>query len=298
MRNWLIFVSSVFLLLQYTHEIKAQHQTDPYLWLEEVEGQKALSWVEGRNEATLAVLKAQPMFEDTFEKALEILNSDERIAYPQIRGKHIYNFWKDEKYERGIWRRTTLAEYLKPSPKWEILLDIDKLCEQEGEKWVYKGTAGLYPDYTRYIIYLSRGGGDATVAREFDANSKEFVKDGFYLPEAKGTVQWKDRDAVYVQTDFGEASLTDSGYPRIAKIWKRGTPISEAKTIFEGEKTDVSVVCYVINTPERQYDVIYRGVTFYTSHTYVIEDGKLLKNPPNLASSGISIFKSLPSSIT
>ena len=277
MRNWIIFVSSVFLLLQYTHEIKAQQQTDPYLWLEEIEGKKALSWIEGRNEATLAVLKAQPMFEETYKKVLEILNSNDRIAYPYILGKHVYNFWKDEKNERGIWRRATLAEYLKPSPEWEILLDIDKLCEQEGEKWVYKGAEGLYPDYTRYIVYLSRGGGDATVAREFDADSKEFVKDGFYLPEAKGSVSWKDLDTVYVQTDFGEGSLTDSGYPRIAKIWKRDTPLSEAKTIFEGEKTDVAAGCGVINTPERQYDIIHRGITFYTSHTYVIEGGEILK---------------------
>jgi prolyl oligopeptidase len=277
MRNLIILIFPVVMLLQCTYAIQAQEQTDPYLWLEQIEGKKALDWVEGQNEATLAVLKAQPRFEETYEKALKILNSDERIAYPYILGKYIYNFWKDEKYERGIWRRTTVAEYLKPSPKWEILLDIDKLYKEEGEKWVYKGASGLYPEYTRYIVYLSRGGGDATVAREFDADTKEFVKDGFYLPEAKGSVSWKDRDTVYVQTDFGEGSLTDSGYPRITKIWKRGTPLSEAKTIFEGEKTDVRAGCYVLNTPERQYDVVYRTITYYTSHNYVIEDGELLK---------------------
>jgi prolyl oligopeptidase len=277
MRNLIIILFPVFILLQFTNEVRAQEDTDPYLWLEEIEGEKSLSWVKGRNEASLAVLKAQPIFEETYEKALEIMNSNGRIAYPEILGKYIYNFWEDEKNERGIWRRTTLDEYLKPSLQWEILLDIDKLCEEEGEKWVYKGCAGLYPDYTCYIVYLSRGGSDATVAREFDANSKEFVKGGFYLPESKGSISWKDRDTVYVQTDFGEGSLTESGYPRITKIWKRGTPLSAAKTIFEGETTDVSVDCYVINTPERQYDVIYRGITFYTSHTYVIEDGGPLK---------------------
>ena len=287
MRNLITFLLTVFILLQLTGELQAQQDIDPYLWLEEIEGEKALSWVEGRNKASLYVLKAQPTFEETYEKALEIMNSDERIAYPYIHGKYIYNFWKDEKNERGIFRRTTLAEYLKPSPNWEILLDIDKLCEEEGEKWVYKGATGLYPDYTRYIVYLSRGGSDASVAREFDANSKEFVKDGFHLPEAKGSVSWKNRDTVYVQTDFGEGSLTDSGYPRITKIWKRGTPLSAAKTIFEGEKTDVSVGCGVINTPERQYDVIHRAITFYTSHNYVIEDGELLKiDIPDDARSG------------
>ena len=113
-----------------------QEEMDPYLWLEDVEGEKALNWVKSRNDVSLAVLKAQPEYEETYERALEILNSDERIAYPQLRGKYIYNFWQDKNNERGIWRRTTLTEYLKPSPQWEVLLDIDKLCEEEGEQWV------------------------------------------------------------------------------------------------------------------------------------------------------------------
>ena len=277
MKSRFIFLLSILMLLLSVNEAWSEEYTDAYLWLEEIEGENALSWVEDKNKAALAVLKAQPMFEEIYQNALEILNSDKRIAYPQIRGKYLYNFWQDENNERGIWRRTTLEEYLRPSPKWEILLDIDKLCQDEGEQWVYKGAAGLYPDYTLFMVYLSRGGSDARIAREFDANSKEFVKDGFFLPESKGSVSWKDRDTVYVQTDFGQESLTESGYPRITKIWKRGTPLSATQTVFEGESTDVSVGCYVINTPERKYDVIGRGITFYKSHIYVIEDGRHIK---------------------
>ncbi|MHC4489331.1 MAG: prolyl oligopeptidase family serine peptidase, partial [Planctomycetota bacterium] len=265
------------MLLLSVNEAWSQEYTDAYLWLEEIEGEKALNWVEDKNKAALAVLRAQPMFEETYQKALEILNSDERIAYPKIRGKYIYNFWQDENNERGIWRRTTLKEYLRPSPKWEILLDIDKLCQDEGEQWVYKGEDGLYPDYSRYVVYLSRGGSDARVGREFDASSKQFVKEGFNLPEAKSLLSWKDLNTVYVQTDFGEGSLTKSGYPRIAKRWKRGTPLSQAQTIFEGETTDVMAFCFVFNTPERQYEVIGRVMTFYTKHVYVIEDGQHIK---------------------
>ncbi|OHB65669.1 MAG: prolyl oligopeptidase, partial [Planctomycetes bacterium RBG_13_60_9] len=185
--------------------------------------------------------------------------------------------WKDVKNERGLWRRTTLQEYLKPAPQWEILLDIDQLCRDEGEQWVFKGAEGLYPDYTLFMVHLSRGGGDAVVMREFDTGSRQFVKDGFHVPEAKGSVSWKDRDTLYVQTHFGPGSMTDSGYPRIAKLWKRGTPLSSAATIFEGESKDMAVGCGVINTPERQYDVIHRGITFYTSHTYAIEAGRPIK---------------------
>lgn len=274
MRAPIPFLLSALLLLVSAHDARSQEEADAYLWLEEIEGEKALNWSKKRSESTLAVLKAQPAFKEIYQRALEVLNSDKRIAYPQFRGEYLYNFWKDDKYERGIWRRTRLEEYVKPSPEWDILLDIDRLCRDEGEPWVYKGAAGLYPDYSRYVVYLSRGGSDARVGREFDAGSKQFVKEGFNLPEAKGSLSWKDPNTVYVRTDFGEGSLTESGYPRIAKRWKRGTPLSQAQTIFEGETTDVSAGCYVINTPERQYEVVYRAMTFYTSHVYVIEDGQ------------------------
>ncbi len=257
--------------------VLGQEQADPYLWLEEVEGQKALEWVERHNEASLAVLKSQPGFQETFDKALEILNSDQRIAYPSFRGEYIYNFWQDAKNERGLWRRTTLEEYLKPEPRWETLLDIDKLSQDESQQWVFKGATGLYPDYQRYLVSLSPGGGDAVVIREFDAQTKQFVEGGFSLPEAKSSVSWRDIDTIYVQTDFGEGSLTESGYPRIAKKWRRGTSLSEAETVFEGQAEDVAVSCGTINTPERQYDVVQRAITFYTSHAYVIEQGKLIK---------------------
>jgi prolyl oligopeptidase len=191
------------------HTTGAGQESDPYLWLEEVRGEKPLDWVKTHNEATLSVLKAQPGFDEVYAKTLEVLDSDVRIPYPQFEGKYLYNFWKDKNNERGLWRRTTLAEYRKPSPKWDVLLDIDKLSGQEGEQWVFKGAQGLYPDYTLFLVHLSRGGGDAVVIREFDADAKQFVKDGFSLPEAKSEVSWKDRDTLYVQTDFGPGSLTD-----------------------------------------------------------------------------------------
>ncbi len=270
-------ILAVVIPLVPAHRVRSEEQVDPYLWLEEIRGEKVMSWVQARNEASFFVLQAQPLFEEVRDRALRVLNSDVRIPYPHVQGKHLYNFWRDEKNERGLWRRTTLEEYLKPSPRWEVLLDIDRLCRDEGEQWVFKGAEGLHPDYSLFMVYLSRGGGDAVETREFDVSAKQFVKDGFFLPEAKGSVSWKERDTLYVQTDFGEESLTESGYPRVTKLWKRGTPLSSAKAVFEGEPTDVAVGCHVINTPERQYDVIHRGITFYTSHTYVIEDGKPVK---------------------
>src|SRR5690606_14073484 len=112
-----------------------------------------------------------------YEKNLEILNSTDRIAEPAIRGEFVYNFWQDQHYQRGIWRRAELKNYLSGNPDWEILLNIDELSKKDGEKWVFKGASGLYPDYNKFLVNLSKGGGDAIIIREFDVRSKSFVED-------------------------------------------------------------------------------------------------------------------------
>lgn len=252
-------------------------QEDPFIWLEEIDGEEQLAWAKAHNDATVAILEKEPGFQAIYDKNIEIYDSKERIAYPSIRGKYVYNVWKDDKNPRGLWRRTTLKKYLKGNPKWETVLDIDALSEKEEQKWVLKGVRYLEPEYRYCIVRLSPGGGDAVEMREFDLKTKTFVKDGFFLPTAKGSISWKDYDHLYVQTDFGPGSMTTSGYPRITKIWQRGTELSNAETIFEGDSTDVSVSAYVIRSTERNYEIVHRGITFYTSHQYVIEDGKLYK---------------------
>ena len=207
-----LIASSAVLLIAFAGSLFADE--DPYMWLEEVEGEKALEWVEERNKESLSVLEELPTFQPMFDRHMAIYNSDERIAAPSIQGDYIYNFWRDEKNERGLWRRTTLEEYRKAEPAWETVLDLDALAKAEDENWVWKGADCLYPDYERCILSLSRGGADATVSREFDVVKKEFVDGGYYLPEAKGGTSWLDRDQVLVMTDFGEGSMTSSGYPR------------------------------------------------------------------------------------
>jgi len=270
-----IVLIAVILLM--TNNIFAEESKDPYLWLENIDGEKALNWVKAQNKKTLDVLQKQPLYSKIYNKILEIYNSKDRIAIPTFRDKYVYNFWKDAKNERGLWRRTTLKEYRKKNPKWESILDIDALSKKEHKKWVFKGASFLYPDYKLCMVRLSPGGGDAVVMREFNVETKQFVKNGFYLPKAKGGVSWIDKNTLIVSTDFGKGTKTSSGYPRITKIWKRGTSLKQAKTIYEGKKTDVEVSGYVINTPERQYQFVNRGITFYTSNVFAIENSKLIK---------------------
>lgn len=199
-----------------------QAQEDPYIWLEEVESEKSLEFVEKLNESTFAKLSSTDKYEEIYDKVLAINNATDRIEYPTIYGSYIYNFWKDKDNVRGIWRRSDKSSYLSGSPNWETLLDLDKLSADDDIKWVYKGASGLYPDYSRFLLRLSKGGADAVVIKEFDVNTMAFIEDGFYIPESKGGASCIDKNTLIVSTNFGDNTMTTSGYPNQAKIWKRG----------------------------------------------------------------------------
>ena len=265
----------------------ASQADDPYQWLEDVTGERSLTWVRSQNAVSTKELEASPDFEPIRKRLLSILDSRERIPYVSKHGAWCYNFWRDEKNVRGLWRRTSLAEFKKPQPAWEIVLDLDKLAAAEKENWVWKGEHILYPSYDRCLLSLSHGGADATVIREFDLNTKAFVTNGFYLPEAKSQATWRNRDVLYVGTDFGPGSLTDSGYPRIVKEWKRGTPLGQATLVFEGKSTDVSVDAVVDHDHGRTYEFIRRGVTFFTSEDFLRRGDQWVKiNKPADATVG------------
>jgi prolyl oligopeptidase len=250
---------------------------DPYLWLEDVEGEAPLAWAVEQSTAAAAELEAEPGFGALQARLLSIFDSPARIPAVAKRGPHFYNFWRDAAHPRGLWRRTTLEEYRKPEPSWDVLLDVDALARDEGENWVWAGADCLWPTYERCLISLSRGGGDADVVREFDVAARAFVAGGFTLPEAKHSVSWRDRDSLYVGTDFGPGSLTTSGYPRIVKEWKRGTPLADAVTVYEGQPGDVSVAAYRDRTPGFERDFVYRGPTFFTNEVYLRRAGALVR---------------------
>ena len=250
---------------------------DPFLWLEDVTGETAIEWVKKQNEESTGQLTGGEEFKKLESRLLEILDSNERIPYVVKRGPWYYNFWQDAEHPRGLWRRCTPEEYRKENPEWDVVIDVDALAEKEGENWVWHGASVLRPDYRHTIVNLSRGGADADVKREFDIEKREFVDDGFQLPEAKSRISWKNKDTVLVGTDFGEGTLTSSGYPRIVKEWKRGTPLSEAKTVYEGEPTDVSVTGVYDKTPGFEREFVSRNITFWTSELFLVENGELTK---------------------
>ncbi|MEU8661245.1 prolyl oligopeptidase family serine peptidase [Actinoplanes philippinensis] len=242
---------------------------DAYLWLESLDEPEAARWVGERNAETLTAL-ADEDFTRTKDAIREVLDSSDRIAFPSWCGDGFYySFWQDAEHPRGLWRRTTAEQYRRDEPEWDVLLDVGALNEAEGENWTWSDVTVLRPGHDRCLISLSRGGADASVVREFDLVRREFVIDGFVLPEAKSDVDWIDADHIFVGTDFGPGSLTASGYPRVIKRWRRGAPLAEAETVFEGHADDIVVRAHHDATEGYERDIVVRRPTFFTSEYHV-----------------------------
>lgn len=249
---------------------------DPHLWLEDVTGEDALDWVRRHNDPTLADL-GDAEFEAMRTEALQVLDTDARIPYVRRRGEYLYNFWRDEANPRGLWRRTSLASYRTDTPEWDVVIDVDALAAADDENWVWAGADVIEPDHALALISLSRGGADAVVVREFDMHTREFVSGGFELPEAKTQIAWEDENTVLVGTDFGPDSLTDSGYARLVKRWRRGDALADAVTVYAGEQADVIVAASVDRTPGFERTMISRAVDFFNDEIYELRDAELLR---------------------
>ena len=249
---------------------------DPYLWLEDITGEDALDWVREHNEPTLAELSGE-RFEQMRADALEVLDTDARIPYVRRRGDYLYNFWRDAANPRGLWRRTTLESYRAEDPDWDVILDLDTVAAAEDENWVWAGAQVIEPDHTLALISLSRGGSDAAIVREFDMTTRTFVVGGFELPEAKTQISWEDEKTVLVGTDFGEGSLTESGYPRLVRRWQRDQPLEDAETLFSGASTDVIVAASADRTPGYERAMLSRATDFFNDEIYELRGAELIR---------------------
>jgi prolyl oligopeptidase len=260
-----------------TCAVTDQIPADPYAWLEDVHGVRPLQWVAAQNRQSLDRLKADPRYSRNFDTALALMDAADRIPYGRLRHGHVYNFWQDAANPKGLWRRTAIADYRTAAPRWEVLLDVDALARAEGENWVYKG-ADCAPGEERCLISLSRGGGDAVVVREFDLRARDFVIGGFALAEAKSTGTYLDDDTVLFATAADAA--TQSGYGRIVRMWKRGTPLAGARTLYEGQVTDVLVAPETFPTPDGNLAVIARAVSFFETDYFMLGAGQAVWKLP------------------
>ncbi|MGW3490340.1 prolyl oligopeptidase family serine peptidase [Streptomyces sp. NPDC001054] len=256
--------------------MRAVTDDDPNLWLEDIEGEAALAWVGERNAEAEAALAKAPGFAALEARVREVLDAGDRIPYTTRRGTCRYNFWRDAEHVRGLWRRTSTEEYREDAPAWEVLLDVDALAGAEGVDWVWGGAVVREPDRERALVRLSRGGGDAVEVREFDLVRREFVADGFQVAEAKTRIGWIDEDTVLIGTGLAGGSLTDSGYARTVRRWRRGTPLGEAAVVYEAERGDVVAWGWHDRTPGFERDFVGRAIGFFTSELYLLAPGDRL----------------------
>ena len=266
-----------FLFLFSLNQSVISSDLDPYLWLEEVEGEKSLAWVEEQNEETFTRYTETNAFKEKYERIKKELNDDERIPSAYYQNGEMYNFWRDEKNVRGVWRKTSFKSYLKDEPIWENILDIDQLANDEGINWLYKGADCLAPEYKRCLIRLSDGGTDAVTIREFDLEEKKFVKDGFNTYPSKQNASWVNEDQILIGADFGEGSMNESGYPMQVKLWNRGESLEEAKIFFSGSYEKIFNFPFVSIRPDGKYYGIIEGPTFFSEVLHLFDGEKLVK---------------------
>jgi prolyl oligopeptidase len=248
---------------------------DPYLWMEEIEGTRAMDWAKAQNAKTLPVLQGDARYATLESQALAILNAKDRIPGVSFAGDGaLRNFWQDKDHVRGIWRKTTLDSYRGAEPAWETILDIDALSKAESANWVFKGASCLPPEDTRCLITLSNGGKDAVSVREFDTVTKTFVEGGFVLPEGKQNYTWLDKDTLLVAREWEPGQVTKSGYAYVLKTLKRGQALAQAKDVFRGVETDVAVSPFVLRDADGEAVAVMasRGVTFFESEYHLLTD--------------------------
>ena len=275
MRSLLVALAMTATAITSTVAAATVAQDDPFTWMEEIEGTRALDWAQAENARSLPVLQNDPRYAGLHQAALDIVNAKDRIPTVGFNGDGtLGNFWQDADHVRGLWRRTTVGSFRLAEPVWETVLDFDALAKAEGENWVYKGVTCLSPDDRYCLVQLSDGGKDAVTLREFDTVTRTFVEGGFVSPDGKQNVSWLDKDTLLIARDWGPGTMTKSSYPFVLKVWKRGTPLSAATEIYRGGPDDVSVSPYVLRDSDGKVQAVFavRSPSFFDNEVYLITD--------------------------
>ena len=269
-RNLAVGILASFILFSNS---LAKTAPDRHMWLEDVDGTNALAWVRATNLKTEKSLASLRLYNEIYTDTLKALDSKDKLPEITLRGNYVYSLYQDSKHPRGVYRRALLSRFNAGKPIWESVLDIDALSKRDGVKWVFKGMDCYEPENKKCLVKLSPGGGDAHELKEFNLVTRRFVTDGFKLPKSKMTVTWMDQDHLFVATEFGRGSMTESGYPRIVKIWKRGTRLKNAPILKQTDRKSVSIYANRYKYSQGEIDIIIERISYWSNRYYQrIED--------------------------
>jgi prolyl oligopeptidase len=260
--------------------LAADSPDDPYIWLEDAHGAKAMDWVNAENAKTLPVLEKDPRYPGLYADALAIAQAKDRIPQPSTLGGAVFNFWQDADHVRGIWRHASMESYATPAPDWTTTLDLDALAKAENANWFLKNIDAAEPDEKRVMLSLSDGGEDAVTIREFDVPSAKFVTDGFVLPKGKQRTAWVDADTLLVSREWNPGELTTSGYPFIVKRLRRGQALADGKEVYRGTAADggYGVTPIVLTDGAGNHAVlIHRPLSTFESEVYLVTGDTVAK---------------------
>jgi prolyl oligopeptidase len=218
---------------------------DPYNWLNDARGARALDWARQQSSRTLAILTKDSRYSALLERARAVAFDKSRIfgsdsSTVELRDGWIYDIWFDEQHPHGIWRRASFESIKSRDPHWDPLLDIADIGRRDGKNYF------LFPGpcvRTRCMLGFSEGGGPTlTTWKEFDVEKRSFVDGGFVIDRKhtektdNTSLTWKDENTLLVCTDFGPGSLNiKNGAPMVAKEWRRGRPLSEAREVLRAD---------------------------------------------------------------
>ena len=256
------------------------HLPDTHQWLESLDDPAVDSWVAAQNKRTQAVLDADQRYAPLRQEILSHLRDTRQIPFFSEHAGWLYNFHQDEHHPRGIYRRTTLADYQAASQQWHTVLDVDAIAAASGKDWYLDGVAHCTVQPSRVLVHLSEGGGDASLAWEYDLETASWVEQGFRFPHGKNHIAWRDPDSVLVCPGWKGAPLSRSGYPREVWLVERGADGQHQwQQLFVADQEAMMVAAWrYLDGPDGWLDLIEAADGFY-SKTYHLIDAALQTHP-------------------
>ena len=284
----------LLLLLTLTSCFKNKNDSS-YNWLEDIDSKVALKWVGRESNKSLDEMSKDEAFEKQRLRILKRLESKEKLLRVQIQDNFVYNFWKDENYPRGLWRRAPLNLFIKGKDyDWENLLDIGLLSKQESKKWVYKGVHFIPDSKDNVVLKLSDGGKDASYLREFSLQTKTFLsgKNAFDFPESRYTSLVLNQKQMLIGDTLNSKYLTSSNYPRRLKLFTKGEDPRKSPEVLTIPKDHTALWAYSIPIKgDKFHHIIIDAIDFFNSEKYIYSAGKLIKIPIPKSSEILNAFE-------